>query len=266
MNGKLQVGFLVLLSSLFWHSAGAQSQTPATDEVIAQVSKNVARFRDTLPDFVCNETITSRVIENEKVKEQRIIESLFTWARKNAQPYPVESREVLAIDGKPVRKGTKMPNAPFLPRELTVLNLILVLAPEPGAPPFFYEYKVGGRENVGEVSALRIEFEQMKPLAGTLRQAGTAWVDLEFMQAVRTELHFVGFARSSVMDDFDSYSILTDYSKVEFNAKPYWLPRSVKVEGAREKGGISNGHIARYLAEYSNCHKFDASVELNFGK
>jgi hypothetical protein len=159
-----------------------------------------------------------------------------------------------------------MPNAPFLPREATVNTLFIILTSDPGVPPSFYDYKVSGRENVGDVSALRIEFEQMKPLVESLRMAGTAWVDLAFMQAIRTELHLLGFAKSSVTDDFDSYSVLTDYSRVEINTKPYWLPSSVKLEGTRKKGGISNGHISRYLAEYSNCRKFDATVELNFGK
>jgi hypothetical protein len=266
MKRQLQIGCLVLLISAFWHPAGVQSQTLATEEVLAQVRNNIVQFRNTLPDFVCNETITSRVIENEKVSEQRIVESLFTWTRKDTQSIPKESREVLAIDGKPVRKGTKMPKVPFLPNQPTVNTLFIVLASAPGAPPSFYDYKVIGRENVGDISSLRIEFEQMKPTIGSLRMAGTAWVDLEFMQAIRTELHLLGFAKSSVMDEFDSYSILTDYSRVDINTKPYWLPRSVKVEGTRAKGGVRNGYIARYLAEYSNCHKFDTSVELKFDK
>jgi len=265
MKRQLQIGCLVLLISAFGHSAGVQPQTLATNEVVAQVRKNIVQFRDTLPDFVCNETITSRVIENEKVREQRIIESLFTWARKNTESMPVESREVLAIDGKPVRKGTKMPKAPFLPNQPTV-NPLFVLLGEAGASPYFYDYKSNGRENVGEVSTLRIEFEQMQARIGSLRFAGTVWVDTAVMQAVRTETHLLGFAKSSVKDEFDSYSILTDYSRVEINTKPYWLPKSVKVEGTRKKGGVSNGYIARYLAEYADCHKFDASVELNFGK
>lgn len=232
------------------------------------VRRNIIRFRDTLPDFICSEKITSRVFENGKMSKQKVIESLFTWMRKAAQPTSkmmVESREVLAIDGKPVRKGTKMPDAPFLPKEPTVNTLFILFAGDAGVAPFFYNYKVTGRENVGDLSALRIEFEQMKPLVESIRIAGTAWIDLEFMHAVRTEFHPLGFARSSVMDDFDAYSTLTDYAKVEIDGKPFWLPKSVKVEGTQRKSGNSNGYVARYLAEYANCRRFDVSVEINFG-
>jgi len=268
MKRHFRIGCVVLLISSLCHSVDAQSQTPAPQEVVATVRRNIIQLRDTLPDFICNEKITSSVFENGKMSKQKVIESLFTWMRKGAQPTAkmmVESREVLAIDGKPVRKGTRMPDAPFLPKEPTVNTLFVVLGSDVGVAPFFYDYKVTGRENVGDLTALRIEFEQMKPLVESLRIAGTAWIDLEFMQAVRTEVRPLGFARSSVMDDFDAYSVLTDYAKVEIDGKPFWLPKSVKVEGTRRKNGNSNGHVARYLAEYANCHRFDVSVEINFG-
>jgi hypothetical protein len=247
-------------------STGRSFNLPVHRIAVPAVRKNIIQFRDTLPDFICSEKITSSVIENGKLSKQKVIESLFTWMRK-AQPASklmVESREVLAIDGKPVRTGTKMPNAPFLPKEATVNTLFVVLG-NSGAAPFFYDYKVTGRENVGDLSALRIEFEQMKTNVGTLRFAGTAWIDLEFMQAVRTEVHLLGWAQSSVMDDFDAYSILTDYAKVEIDGKPFWLPKSLKVEGTRRKNGNSNGYVARYLAEYANCRRFGVSVEINSG-
>jgi hypothetical protein len=270
MKRHFRIGCLVLFISFSYRSVDGQSQTPVVGEVAAKVRKNIIQLRDTLPDFVCTEKITSRVLENGKISKEKVIESLFTLARKETQPKSriyrmVESREVLAIDGKPVRKGTKMPDAPFRPNEPTLNTLLIVLASDAGAAPLFYDYKITGRESVGDLSALRIEFEQMKPVVGSLRFAGTAWIDLEFMQAVRTELQLLGFARSSVMDDFDAYSVLTDYAKVEIDGKPFWLPKSVKVEGTRRKNGNSNGYVALYLAEYGNCRRFDVSVEINFG-
>ena len=269
MKRYFRIGCVVLFISSLCRSVDGQSQAPAMEEVMATVHRNVIQFRDTLPNFVCNEKITSRVFENSKMSKQKVIESLFTWTRE-AQPKPksdrmVESREVLAIDGKPVRKGTKLPDAPFLPKELTFNTLFIVFASAPGVAPYFYDYKVTGREKVGDLSTLRIEFEQMKPLVGSIRFAGTAWIDLEFMQVVRTELHFLGFARSSVMDDFDAYSVLTDYAKAEIDGKPFWLPKSVKVEGTRSKNGKSDAYVARYVAEYGNCRRFDVSVEIKFG-
>jgi hypothetical protein len=269
MKRYFRIGCVALLVSSICRSVDAQSQAPAMEEVLATARRNVIQLRDTLPNFVCNEKITSHIFENSKMSKQKVIDSLFTWTRE-AQPKSklermIESREVLAIDGKPVRKGTEMPDAPFLPNEPTVNSLFLVLASAPGVAPYFYAYKVNGREQVGDLSTLRIEFEQMKPIIGSLRFAGTAWIDLEFMQTVRTELHLLGFARSSVMDDFEAYSVLTDYAKAEIDGKPFWLPKSVKVEGTRNKNGKSDGYVARYLAEYANCHRFDVSVEIKFG-
>jgi hypothetical protein len=53
MKGLLRIGCPVLFISSLYRSVDAQSQTPALEEVVASVRRNVIQFRDTLPDFVC---------------------------------------------------------------------------------------------------------------------------------------------------------------------------------------------------------------------
>src|SRR5262245_23486077 len=97
MKNLIKAGCLVLISSFFC-SASTQSQIPAMGEVLAQLRSNVIHLRDTLPDFVCSEKITSRILENGKIDKEKVIDSLFTWTRKAPSEPSKESREVLAIN------------------------------------------------------------------------------------------------------------------------------------------------------------------------
>src|SRR5437870_9218215 len=106
--------FVVLFQPVWSSPASAQS----VNEVLAAVSKNVKEFQDTLPDFVCNERITSTEFADGRVLKERIVESLFTGVQRsnieNRFRFAfTESREVLAIDGKPARKGTAFPKMPY---------------------------------------------------------------------------------------------------------------------------------------------------------
>ena len=64
------------------------------------------------------------------------------------------------------------------------------------------------------------------------------------------------------MDDYDTYTVVTDYAKSNIGGESYWLPQSIKVEGKRTKDGNKDAYVARYVAEYSGCRKFDVSVTI----
>jgi hypothetical protein len=217
---------------------------------------------------VCSEKVTSQIVESGKTTKEKVIESLFTGTRTKASPPAkagttgiAESREVFAVDGKPIRKTPKMPDLPFLPPgELTANSLSIVLGG--GGAAYVYDFKVVGQENIGDIPVVRMEFLQKKPNVESLRFGGTAWIDVATMQAVRLEIEFLGFARSSVKDEYDAYSVLTNYAKADIGGELFWLPRSVRVEAKRTKNGNADAWVARYLAEYSGCRKFDVSVQI----
>src|SRR4051812_23468530 len=103
----------VFLQLLLCRVASAQSINEALDAI----SKNVREFQNQLPDFVCTEKITSTEYEADKVVRKRAVESLFTGVQRSTDQNRVhfaftESREVIAIDGKPARPGTAFPKLP----------------------------------------------------------------------------------------------------------------------------------------------------------
>src|SRR4051812_15189148 len=98
------IGTTTLVSLLFLQSDTAIPPPLAVSEVVAAVSKNVEEFWKMLPDFVCDEKITSTTYSSGKVREQKIVESIFTSSRKNGS-----QREIKSINGKPAKKNAKMP-------------------------------------------------------------------------------------------------------------------------------------------------------------
>jgi hypothetical protein len=103
MNG---FGTMALVSLLFLQTT-ATSPSQKVDEVVAAVSKNVDTFWNQLPDFICNEKITSTSFESGKIRDQKIVESIFTSSRKSGP-----QRQITSIDGKPAKKNAKMPDLP----------------------------------------------------------------------------------------------------------------------------------------------------------
>src|SRR5262245_8625149 len=99
------VGFAFML--LFLSSAAcAQS----VNEVLDAVNRNVKEFQETLPDFVCNERITSTELDDGLVVKEKVVESVFTGLQRSNIENRVrfaftESRDPISIDGKAVRKG-----------------------------------------------------------------------------------------------------------------------------------------------------------------
>src|SRR5262245_43047922 len=99
---------LILVAAPFW---GQQQVSVA--EVLSRVSANVKEFRESLPDFVCSEKITSTYSSNNQISRKKIIESMFEGRQeKSGRLAFTESREILSIDGKAVPKRTPLPELP----------------------------------------------------------------------------------------------------------------------------------------------------------
>ena len=86
-----------------------------------------------------------------------------------------------------------------------------------------------------------------------MQDAGKAWIDSASMQVVRLERHFL-----NIPAGFSSYSNTIDYGPITIGERQFWMPKTVRAEVA-EKDVNKTG---TYLAEYSNCRKFTANVEL----
>ena len=80
---------------------GAAAQVQPLPAILESVSKNVKETRDSLPDFLCSEKVTSTTFESGRQRDQKIVESIYSIRQSR------EQREILTVDGKPAKKGAK---------------------------------------------------------------------------------------------------------------------------------------------------------------
>jgi hypothetical protein len=80
------------------------AQTPATDPVVATVSHYVEEFRKQFSALVCEERQTQKLIKpDERISKTREIVSDLMFVKVGSSWVPQVFRDVLSVDGKPVR-------------------------------------------------------------------------------------------------------------------------------------------------------------------
>ena len=250
-------GTTTLVSLLFFLQSnapsGAVASPEAVNDVVARVSKNVEEFWKLLPDFVCNEKITSTTYSSGKIREQKIVESIFTSPRKAPS-----HREIKSIDGKPAKKNAKMPDLPidmsagfgFISQATFTSRLLqyhdYTLAPQrdrDGRMAILFETKKDQQE-------IKWDFGGKAIVA---RDAGTAWIDPASTQVARIERSFF-----NIPNHFSHMTLSSEYRPVTIGKNSFWLPQYLRAdltERDPSKTGI-------FLAEYSNCRKFGAEVQI----
>jgi hypothetical protein len=246
-------GTTTLVTLLFLQSnAAAPPPQPVTD-VVAAVSKNVEEFWKLLPDFICNEKITSTTYSSGKIRDQKVVESIFLSDRKTGS-----HREINSIDGKPAKKNAKLPGLPV--NMSTGFGFIIQSTFTPSILQY-HDYEFSPKPDTD--GRIVVQFETKKDqqkikwdLDGKVliaRDAGTAWIDPASMQVSRIERSFLNLpGRLSRM------TLTSEYHAVTFGKNSFWLPQYLRTdltERDPSKTGI-------FLAEYSNCRKFGAEVTI----
>jgi hypothetical protein len=242
-------------------------QVPAVlplDEVLASVSRNVNDFQDLLPDFVCDERITSTAYESGKIRKMKMVNSIFTAIQKPSYRLDTgslaftENREITAIDRRSVRKGTKMPPLPV--GMFGGFSSLLTMTFSPKTLDV-HTYKL--EQELDQNGRLVVHFrtkENQQSLRSILNgeylidnDTGTAWIDVQKMQVVRLERDFLRLPRN-VKWLRDS----VDYGPVSIGGREFWLPHTMRSDAE----AWDAKYTTTFLAEYTNCKKFVADIKI----
>ena len=260
LMSRVVAALIFLLFPLSW-SAYAQS----LDDVLGAVSDQVQEFKDLLPDFVCNERVTSSEFDSGKLRKEKTVDSIFTGVQQSNEQNTLrfafaESREVLAIDGKPVRKGTPFPKLPYRFAGGYSSLLLTTFAPENLQ---YHNYSIADRHRSGRTEALLVRFAtkegQQKLRAGfqgkqlVEKDVGAAWIDM-------SSFHVIRLLRQSLnLPPVFSRSIATvDYGPVTIDDREFWMPLKIRSEVNERSSGAS----VIYVAEYSDCRRFTADIKI----
>jgi hypothetical protein len=237
---------------------------PNLKQVLERVQSHVSEFEHGLPDFICDETITSRELWGGKAKHETVMESTFMGKQRkveNGTPF-TESRQIRTIDGHPAAQGQQL-IAPFLYGGGFSSTLDEIFARENAQ---YFKYKTAGTELLeGRTTAVvmfetrsgqkRLLYRDLFGQRSYLKGRGKAWIDLESMNIARLELHYLDPPASQ-----GELAVAVDYAPVVINDKTFWMPRTVTAEQTIPNPKVPVG--GKYVAEYSNYHEFNVSHKI----
>jgi hypothetical protein len=261
---------LLCLSAGTVAQAAADPAIPPVDEIVARVQQNVEKDLASLPNFLCDERITSQVLLKGKVGSEIKAESIVRAVRAGNEGTErdfVETREVVSVNGAPAR-GQEL-RLPINVKEAASGSMAAVFG---AANIRCFDVKIGGIQEFRGHKAVLLRFATKKNAANlggvcpskTPGQGGQAWIDPEAMEVLRIEstklrqkLH--GAEKNGLPIEEDAlYSWSIDFAKVLINGQPFWMPLTDKAEAASTYRKLR----LTYVAEYSNYHKFGATSKI----
>ncbi|HEY4678700.1 MAG TPA: hypothetical protein VIJ01_16160 [Candidatus Angelobacter sp.] len=250
--------------------AGPAQSIPKLDQILPRIQEHVKEFEHSLPDFICDEKITSRELMGGTVIHQTDIDSTFRGAQIKErdsdgkyQPF-TEWRDIQTVDGRPAAKGQQL-TGPFLFSGGFSSILVEIFSQENSR---YFNYKVIGTEKRDGKAAVVVKFETRKgqeallhrELFGTqyvMKGSGKAWIDLLSMNVLRLEIQY--------LDPPMPEGVLTlavDYAPVVIKEKNFWMPKTVTAEQTVPNPKAPVG--GQYVAEYSNYQEFKVSVRIKY--
>jgi hypothetical protein len=253
---------LFLISALLLQQPGVAPKQ-SVDEIVAAVSRNVREFQELLPDFVCDERITSTVFESGIVRTMKTVESVFSAVQKpsplprNGQLTFTETREIIAIDGKAVRKGADMPKLPFAIFGGFSALISMTFSPENLE---YHTYKLNRALDEGRLVvnfATKRDQQKLRTFLNgesqVARDTGTAWIDPASYQVVRLERNFLALPR-----DLRRLKNTVQYGPTAIGDREFWLPLIMRSDATDR----DSRKTKVFLADYTNCKKFVAEIKL----
>jgi len=250
--------------------AGLAQPVPKLDQVLPRIQQHVQEFESSLPDFICDEKITSRELMAGKTVHETDIDSTFRGTQNkdkklNGKYEPfTEWRDIQTIDGRPAPKGQQL-TGPFLFGGGFSSILVEIFSAENSQ---YFNYKVIGPDKVDEKAAVLIKFETKKDqqallhreLFGTqyvVKGSGKAWIDPASMNVLRLEIQFLDPPMPEGV-----LSLAVDYAPVVIQEKTFWMPKTVTAEQTIPNPKVPVG--GQYVAEYSNYQEFKVSVRIKY--
>ena len=250
--------------------AGLAQSVPKLDQILPRIQQHVREFESSLPDFICDEKITSRELMGGKTIHETDIDSTFRGTQNKdrdpdgkAQPF-TEWRDIQTIDGRPAPKGQQL-TGPFLFGGGFSSILVEIFSEENSR---YFNYKMIGTDKVDEKAAVLIRFDTKKgqqtllhrELFGTqyvMKGSGKAWIDLSSMNVLRLEIQFLDPPMPEGV-----LSLAVDYAPVVIQEKTFWMPRTVTAEQTIPNPKVPVG--GQYVAEYSNYQEYKVSVRIKY--
>ena len=261
MKKLLQLAFVVVLCAGGFAQVSTSHAIPSVEEIVARVQRNVQEFRASLPDFLCDERITSQVIVDGKIKQDTRVQSIFRAIHNQGANDYAESRQIETVNGK--RAKTQELNLPFGVMGGFSKATAVLFSPQSIQ---CFDFRVIGTDTVRGRTAFvltattKANVESLGPACASHKPNRTTrvWIDAEAMQVVRIESATVhsNESQAAFIDIPWPEDLLlnwtANYDKVTIEGKTFWMPMTVQAELASS----TKPRKMTYFAEYGDYHKF----------
>jgi hypothetical protein len=244
----IRASCILLLSSVM----AAQAPAPDIEQVLHVLQQHVERLETSVPDFLCQEQITSEMFHNNKLKKQTRAQSVLTTTRstKEGRGIFTESRAEMKINGKPTRKNQI--DGPFVWKGGPAYgDLHYLFNSSHGAE--CRTYRMAGSTQLNGKSALLLETHanqsQLCPDL-PLDSSDRVWLDPSSLNVIRIESH----DPPATPIPGAVLTLTVDYAPVVFDGAQYWLPSHFI---SRLDFPGTPQHL-QYEAFFSDYHKYGA--------
>ena len=254
----------------FSQTAASAQPEPQVEQVIVRLQAELEALESALPDFMCEEKVTSQEWRGEKLRHQTVNESHFSARRNSRNGETIsfaEVRTIYTVDSKRVPPGRKL-KGPFIFRNVFVNQLHAFISPI-WAPR--YDFRLEGRETAGGQNALVVAFTARsdQQITGiTLgnrfypsRVTGKIWVEANSGRILRLSWSYPDLPKPVAI------AVSVEYFPVDIGGRPFQMPRVVRTEcpdkNPKEPADRKN---RVYTAEYSDYRKFEVNSTITFEK
>lgn len=261
LSGVRLLTGVALLACMGSPTMTAQPASPQTDlqEILRHLQDNLWDFQATVPDFFADEHVVS-VMQQEGTRDVKTTtDSVFRLVRSQVAGEATtfdESHEVRLINKKPAQgnevKGPAVLSGVFS-SALSVVSLQMSSC---------FDYTLGPEDLLKKQRTLTVDFSinpgvlNDSSCPGPEKQLGRAWIDPSTFRLLRIEM--------TIPDHIDNngahvrWSWAVDFAPVTFDAKTFWLPKTIASRAKAHDASIDWS----FVATYANYHKLHVTSRI----
>jgi hypothetical protein len=260
----------VLAIGLLSVTAGIVAAPPDLELALGRIRVNVEVFENQVPDFVCQEKITSRTVDEKdgRVTKETVIESAFSGRQNHSALSKLgglsfkEERRIESVDGVG-SKAKSMPQGVFLVGGGYSSLLVMIFGSRGAAN---YAFSPATADPGSPEGSFGIAFttkngkQKIKGKDGerSFQATGRAWFDPVSYEVIRLEQRILPQGD----DPSGGLSIGVEYRPVRIGESEFRLP--VRVTATAHRVAAGQAERGEYTAEYSDYRKYGSSSTIQY--
>lgn len=248
----------LLTSACTAQQPAATPPTPSLQEILIRLQENYWDYLATVPDFFADEHVVSSLKQEGSRDVKTTTDSVFRLQRVSAVGEAAtfnESREVKLVNKKPA-KGDQLSGPAIFAGGFSTANGMVSLEMSR-----CFDYTLEPPAEFNKAPALVIAYVLKRDLTPddncpTEKQSGRAWFDPATLHPLRVESTVPSHKDNNGRRDLWIWSV--EYAPVTFDAKQFWMPRTITSNA--EANDASGTWL--FSATYSNYHKLQVNSRI----